>query len=93
MVNQVLHRKQTNEDFKFTVQIGEYDVDNIILELGYDVNVLPNKTWLLMEKPKLVWSHVQLRLVNQHKIVLIGRSIGLHVNIDGVCSVVDFEFI
>jgi hypothetical protein len=41
MVNQVLHRKRTNKEFRFSVQIGEYDVDNVILDLGYDVNVLP----------------------------------------------------
>jgi hypothetical protein len=28
----------------FNVQIGEYDVDNVILDLGSDVNVLPKKT-------------------------------------------------
>jgi hypothetical protein len=62
MVNQVLCRKRTNEEFRFNAQIGEYDVDNVILDLGYDVNVLPKKTWDLMGKPKLVWSHVQLSL-------------------------------
>jgi hypothetical protein len=41
VVNQVLHRKRTNEEFKFSEQIGEYDVDNVILDLGSDVNVLP----------------------------------------------------
>ena len=46
-----------------------------------------------MGKPKLVWSLVQLRLVNQHKIITIGRLTGVPVNIDGVCSVEDFEVI
>jgi hypothetical protein len=54
------------------VHIGEYDVDNVILDLGSDVNVLPKQTWEMMGENELVWSHVQLRLVNQHKIVLIG---------------------
>jgi hypothetical protein len=94
VVNQVLHRKRTNGEFRFSAQIGEYDVDNVILDLGSDVNFLPKKTWEMMGKPKLVWSHVQLRLVNQHKIVLIGRLTGVPVNIDGVCnSVADFEVI
>jgi hypothetical protein len=51
MVNQVLRRKRTNEEFKFSAQIGEYDVDNVILDLGSDVNFLPKKTWELMGKP------------------------------------------
>jgi len=34
MVNQVLCRNRTNGEFMFSVQIGEYDVDNVILYLG-----------------------------------------------------------
>jgi hypothetical protein len=83
VVNQVLHRKRTNGEFRFSAQIGEYDVDNVILDLGSDVNVLPKQTWEMMGKPKLVWSLVQLRIANQHKIVLIGRLKGVSVNIDG----------
>jgi hypothetical protein len=75
------------------VQVGEYDMDNVILDLGSDANFLPRQMWEMMGKPKLVWSIVQLRLENQHKIVPIGRLVGVLVNIDGVCSVVDFEVI
>jgi hypothetical protein len=46
-----------------------------------------------MGKPKLVWSLIQLSLENQHKIVLIGRLTGVLVNMDGVCSMADFEVI
>jgi hypothetical protein len=68
-------------------------MDNVILDLGSDVNVLPKKTWEMMGKPKLIWSLVQLRLVNQHKIVPIGRLLGVPVNIDGVRSIAYFEVI
>jgi hypothetical protein len=68
-------------------------VDNIILDLGSNINVLPKKTWEMMGKPKLVWSHVHLRLSNQHKIVSIGHLIGVHVNIDVVRNMEEFEFI
>jgi hypothetical protein len=47
----------------------------------------------MMGKPKLIWSPVQLRLENQHKIIPIGRLTGVTVNIDGVPSVADFEVI
>jgi hypothetical protein len=40
VVNQVLHRKRTNDEFKFSAQVGEYVVDNVISYLGYDVDVL-----------------------------------------------------
>jgi hypothetical protein len=46
-----------------------------------------------MGKPKLVWSHVQLRLENQHKIVPIGHLAGVPMNIDGVRNMADFEVI
>jgi hypothetical protein len=47
----------------------------------------------MMGKHKLVWSHVQLRLVNQHKIVSIGHLTGVLVNIDGVHNMEEFEVI
>jgi hypothetical protein len=47
----------------------------------------------MMRKTNLIWSPIQLRLTNQHKIVLIGRLTGVHVNIDGVHSVAYFEVI
>jgi hypothetical protein len=72
MVKKVLRRKRTNEEFSFNAQIGEYDVDNVFLYLGSDVNFLPKQRWEMMGEPELVWSLFQLRLVNQHKIVLIG---------------------
>jgi hypothetical protein len=51
VVNQVLRKKRTNREFILSAQIGEYDVDNVILDLGSDVNVLPKKTWEMMGKP------------------------------------------
>jgi len=68
-------------------------VDNVFLYLGYNVNVLPNNTWEMMGKPKLIWSHIMLRLENQHKILPISLLIGIPVSIDGVHSVEDFEVI
>jgi hypothetical protein len=84
VVNQLLRKKRTNREFRFNAQIGEYNIDNVILDLGSDVNVLPKKTWEMMGKPKLAWSPIQLRLENQYKIVPIGRLTGIPVNIDGV---------
>jgi hypothetical protein len=41
VVNHVLRKKRTNREFILSAHIGEYDVDNIILDLVSDVNVLP----------------------------------------------------
>jgi hypothetical protein len=48
-------------------------MDNIIMDLGSDVNVTPRKTWEMMGQPKLIWSLIQLILANQHNIIPVGR--------------------
>ena len=37
-------------------QIGDYDMTDIILDLGSEVNVLTKQTWEQMGKPTLEWS-------------------------------------
>jgi hypothetical protein len=71
-------------EFKMTVELGSYEMDGVMLDLGSDVNILLKKSWELMGKPKLVWSPIQLRLSNQYKIYPIGRLEQVEVNIDGV---------
>ena len=44
-------------------------------------------------KPTLEWSPIQLRLANQQKIVPLGRFPSVPVDIDGVSTIADFEFI
>ena len=64
-----------------TVQIGDYDMDYIILDLGSNVNILTRQTWEIMGKPPLEWSPIQLRLVNQAKVLLVGRLSRVQVDI------------
>ena len=66
-----------------TAQIGDYDMDYIILDLGSDVNILTRQTWEIMNKPKLDWSSIQLRLVNQSKVLPIGILTQVPVEVDG----------
>lgn len=47
-----------------TTQIEEYEMDQVILDLGSDANVLPKQTCQHMGEPKLEWSTIQLRMVN-----------------------------
>jgi hypothetical protein len=58
-------------------------MDNIILDMGSDVNFLLKKTWETMGKPKLNWSPIQSRLANRQNIVMIGILLGVNVNIHG----------
>lgn len=38
---------------RLMVQIGEYEMNQVILDLGLDVNVLTKKTWERMGRPTL----------------------------------------
>ena len=69
----MVKKKRINREFKFKVEIGNYEMYDVILDLGYDVNILPKNTWEQMGKPKLGWSPIQLRLSNQYKISPIGH--------------------
>jgi hypothetical protein len=52
--------------------IGYFNMGDIILDLGSEVNVLPKKTWEAMGEPTLGYSPIQLKLENQHKLIPIG---------------------
>ena len=62
-VNSLQNRK-TGKEMRMNIQIGDYEVDSSILDLGSDVNILTKKTWQLMGKQTLGWSSMQLRLAN-----------------------------
>lgn len=92
-VRHVGKKKRTSREFKFFAEIGGYDMENVIMDLGSYVNILPKKSWEQMGKPKLVWFLVQLRLANQYQIYPIGRLEKVQVSMDGVESIADFEVI
>lgn len=45
---------------RLTTQISEYEMDQVILDLGSYANVLPKQTWERMGKLALQWSPIQL---------------------------------
>lgn len=47
----------------------------------------------MMGKLKLVWSPIQLRMANNQNIIPFGRLESISIDIKGVRSHVDFEFI
>jgi hypothetical protein len=67
-VCQVNKKKRTIQEFKMKMELGSYGMDGVMLDLGLDVNIFPNKYWEVMGKTKEVWSPIQLRLTNQYKI-------------------------
>ena len=50
---------------RLSVVTGSYEMDEVVLDLGFEVNVMTKQTWEIMAKPKLAFSPIQLRLANQ----------------------------
>jgi hypothetical protein len=92
-VNHLHTRRRKSREFRLNANIGDFNMGYIILDLGSEVNVLPKKTWQCMGEPTLGYSNVQLKLANQHRVLPIGRLKGVTVDLDGVCTKVDFEVI
>jgi len=47
------HALRTRREMRLTMQIGQYEMDQVILNLGLDVNVLLKQTWECMGRPTL----------------------------------------
>jgi hypothetical protein len=92
-VNHLHSRRRTSREFRLNANIGDFNMGDIILDLGSEVNVLPKKTWQCMGEPTLGYSPVQLKLENQHRVLPIGRLKGVTVDLDGVRTKEDFEVI
>ena len=45
--------EKTNKEFKFKTKIDNYEMDDVILDLGFDVNILPKKSGNKWENPSL----------------------------------------
>jgi hypothetical protein len=92
-VNHLHTRRRTSREFRMNANIIDFNMGDIILDLGSEVNVLPKKTWQCMGEPTLGYSPVQLKLANQHKVLPIGRLKGVTIDLDGVRTKADFEVI
>jgi hypothetical protein len=93
VVNQVSRKRRTNKELHLSAQIGDYDVDYVVLDLGSEVNVMTKQTWALMGKPRLIYSPIRLRMANQQAVSPFGRLEHVPVDIDGVRTFADFEVI
>ena len=92
-MNHLHSRRRPRREFRLNANIGDFNMGDIILDLGSEVNVLPKKTWKCMGEPTLGYSPVQLKLENQHRVLPIGRLKGVIVDLDGVCTKADLEVI
>ena len=78
---------------RLNVVIGSYEMDEVVLDLGFEVNVMTKETWEIMAKSKLAFSPIQLRLENQQRVIPLGWLSSVPMDLDGVRSLADFEVI
>ena len=52
------HALCIGREMRLTAQISEYEMDQVIADLGLDMNVLPKQTWECMGRPTLQWSPI-----------------------------------
>jgi hypothetical protein len=53
IVNHLHTRRRTSREFRLNANIRDFNMGDIILNLGSEVNVLPKKTWKCMGDPTL----------------------------------------
>jgi hypothetical protein len=92
-VHQIGKKRRTNKELHLNAQIGEHDIDYVVLDLGSEVNVMTKQTWALMGKTKLIYSPIRLRMANQQVVIPFGRLEHVPVDIDGVRTFADFEVV
>jgi hypothetical protein len=92
-VHQIGKKRRTNKELHLNAQIGEYEIDYVVLDLGLEINVMTKKTWELMGKPKLIYSPIRLRMANQQVASPFGRLEHVPVDINRVRTFADFEVI
>jgi hypothetical protein len=92
-VQQIAKRRRINKELNLNAQIGEYEIDYVVLDLGLEVNFMTKKTWALMGKPKMIYSPIRLRMDNQQVVSPFGRLEHVLVDIDGVRTFSYFEVI
>lgn len=47
------HKTRERCEMRLSMQIGDYEMDQVILDLGLNVNVFPKHTWERMGRPTL----------------------------------------
>jgi hypothetical protein len=92
-VNQVHKKRRKINEFRLNANMGDFNMGDIILDLGFEVNVLPKKTWEAMGEPTLGYSPIQMKFQNQHTVVSNGILKGIPVDLDGVPTMAYFEVI
>jgi hypothetical protein len=71
-VHKIGNKRRKNKELYLNAQIGEYDIDYVVLNLGSEVNVMMKQTWALMGKSRLIYSPIKLRMDNKKDVSPFG---------------------
>jgi hypothetical protein len=93
VVHQVSKRRRKNKELHLNAQIGEYDIEYVVLNLGSEVNVMTKQTSALMGNTKLIYSPIRLMMSNQQQVSPFVILEHVPVDINGVRTFADFEVI
>jgi hypothetical protein len=97
LLNRAVHhigkKRRKNKELHLNAQIGEYDIDYVVLDLGSEVNVMTKKNWALMGKTKLIYSPIKIRMSNPQVVSPFGWLEHVPMDIDGVRTFAYFEVI
>lgn len=86
-------KRWMGKEFHLDSQINGFDIKNVMLDLGSDVNILLKKSWEDLGWPKLVYSPIKLWMENKYFIFPIGSLENIEVDLINVKPIVDFEVI
>jgi hypothetical protein len=92
-VHQIVNKRRKNKELHLNAQIGEYDIDYVVLDLWLEVNFMMKQTWALMGKPKLIYSSIHIKMANQQAVSPFGRLEHVPMDIDRVRTFPYFEVI
>jgi hypothetical protein len=93
IVNHLHTRRRTSSKFRLNSNNGYFNMGYIILDLGFEVNVLPKKTWQCMGEPTLGYSPFHMKLANDNSVLPNGRRKGVTIDLDEVRTLAYFKVI
>jgi hypothetical protein len=57
-VNHLHIRRRKSREFGLNANIGNFNMGDVVLDLGFELNALPKNTWKCMGEPTLGYLHV-----------------------------------
>ena len=73
--------------------VNGYNIPQVVVDFGLQVNVLPRSTWIKISRPQLLESGIYIRLADQGLIAPIGVLKKAETSIMGITTIINYEVI